>query len=161
MRFAIVVGLLALVLKPSASAAQEAQRAAIATAADIAAALVKMGKQPHVNDAVIQISPFRVLVENRNPGPQGANLHQNAAEVYYVMEGAATIVTGGRLIDPVVAADQSAGNFRGVGVEGGVSQKISKGDIVMIPMGAPHAFSAIEGSITYMSVHLPRPAEQK
>ena len=81
-QFAIVIGLLALVLTPSASAAQEAQRAAIATAADIAAALVKMGKQPHVNDAVIQISPFRVLVEHRNPGPQGANLHQNAAEVY-------------------------------------------------------------------------------
>ena len=41
-------------------------------------------------------------------------------------------------------------------IKGGSSQRLSKGDFVMVPEGTPHWFSQIDGSVTLMSVHLPR-----
>jgi quercetin dioxygenase-like cupin family protein len=64
------------------------------------------------------------------------------------------VVTGGALVK---SSRTNADNLTGTGIEGGVSQHVTKGDFVMVPENTPHWFSAIEGSLTLMSLHLPRP----
>src|SRR6266699_1033011 len=41
-------------------------------------------------------------------------------------------------------------------IEGGTTRKLGKGDFVLVPEGVPHWFSAIDGELTMMSLHLPR-----
>jgi mannose-6-phosphate isomerase-like protein (cupin superfamily) len=64
-----------------------------------------------------------------------AEVHENFADVFYVLEGRATLVTGGtiagaRLIGP--------GETRGSSVEGGVRQELRAGDVAHVPAGVPH-----------------------
>jgi len=42
----------------------------------------------------------------------------------------------------------------GTSIQGGVTQRIKAGDVVVIPAGTPHWFSQIEGSITYVVVRV-------
>ena len=64
--------------------------------------------------------------------------------IFFVLKGAGTIVTGGRLANPIpIAADDP-----------GESRRITAGDIVIIPTGIPHGFSAIEKEITYQVVRI-------
>lgn len=86
--------------------------------------------------------------------PQGvtgdANLHEvSRSEIYYMLEGAATLVTGGSLIDPYRPSPEST-SLRGPGIEGGVSRRIVPGDVVVIPGGTPHWWSELEGEISYL-----------
>ena len=80
--------------------------------------------------------------------------------IVFVLKGAGTIVTGGRLANPTpIAADDpdlkllGTGN-RGTGIVDGESRRITAGDIVIIPTGIPHGFSAIEKEITYQVVRI-------
>ena len=67
-----------------------------------------------------------------------ANLHEVArSEVYQMLEGAATLVTGGTLLDPRRPAPGST-SLRGSGIERGVSRRIVPGDVIVIPGGTPH-----------------------
>ena len=79
----------------------------------------------------------------------GANLHQvNTTEIYYMVEGVATLVTGGTLTDLTPAP--SGTSLRGSGIEGGVSRRITKGDVVIIPGYTPHWWSELETDIEYL-----------
>ena len=62
------------------------------------------------------------------------------------------IVTGGKLVNPTRNGD----NQSGPSIDGGVSRKLSKGDFALVQEGVPHWFSAVDGQITLMSLHLPR-----
>jgi quercetin dioxygenase-like cupin family protein len=42
----------------------------------------------------------------------------------------------------------------GTSIQGGVTQKVKAGDVVVIPAGVPHWFSQIDGSITYVVVRV-------
>jgi mannose-6-phosphate isomerase-like protein (cupin superfamily) len=64
-----------------------------------------------------------------------AEAHENFADVFYVLEGRATLVTGGtvagaRLTEP--------GETRGDSIEGGVRQELRAGDVAHVPAGLPH-----------------------
>jgi quercetin dioxygenase-like cupin family protein len=39
-------------------------------------------------------------------------------------------------------------------IVGGTSQRVAKGDFMLVPQGVPHWFSAVDGSVTLMSLHL-------
>jgi len=91
---------------------------------------------------------------------QDANRHQTTVtEIYYMLEGTATLVTGGRMVD-----EQSAGNspntgrpnFRSARVEGGVSRKVGPGDIIIIPGNLPHWWSSLDSDIRYL-IYRPDP----
>ena len=87
-------------------------------------------------------------------------IHSEVTEVYSILEGSGTLVTGGRLIDPQAREITplrlmiSGPGFTGVGVEGGMSREVAEGDVVIIPAGTPHYFSDIPGSITYSVVRI-------
>ena len=81
---------------------------------------------------------------------QDANVHETKiSEVYYILEGSATLVTGGTLIKPRHVAPPST-NIRGDGVEGGVSRHVSKGDMIIIPGYLPHWWSKMDSDLVYL-----------
>lgn len=78
-----------------------------------------------------------------------AEVHLKDADIIYVQEGAATLVTGGTVVDPKnVTADE----VRGAEISGGETRQISKGDVIIVPAGTPHWFKEVPGPMTYYVV---------
>jgi mannose-6-phosphate isomerase-like protein (cupin superfamily) len=117
------------------------------TAADLAAIIAKQPSDRNGSQALIKLAPYSVNMEHRVVS-QAAAVHEHDAELFYVIDGAGTIVTGGKLVA------SPSGNS----IQGGVSRKISKGDFVLVPEGVPHQIPTVEGNLTVMTLHLPRPA---
>jgi mannose-6-phosphate isomerase-like protein (cupin superfamily) len=64
-----------------------------------------------------------------------AEVHENFADVFYVLDGHATLVTGGAVAG---AASIGPGEIRGSSVEGGRRQELRAGDVAHVPAGLPH-----------------------
>ena len=77
-----------------------------------------------------------------------ASVHPERDEIYQIISGGGTFMTGGTVADP---------NDRTAGIRGGVERRIGAGDLVVIPAGTLHWFSQIDGSITYMNIRLYAP----
>jgi mannose-6-phosphate isomerase-like protein (cupin superfamily) len=122
------------------------------TAAELAAIVARQPKDRNGNQTFLQLAPYNVSMEHRVNVPQSAAVHDKEAELFYVIEGSGTMVTGGRLVNPTRNGDNSTANS----VEGGTTKKIAKGDFILVPEKTPHWFSAIDGELTLMSLHLPR-----
>ena len=88
----------------------------------------------------------RIVVRRRQAGPNNASVHDDVTEVYQIISGAGTFVTGGTIPDP---------DDRTAGITGGVAQRVRAGDFVILPPGTPHWFSEIDGSITYVETRFP------
>ena len=122
---------LLLVLLASTAGAQDAPEATDVTSADIQKFINALPRDA-VSDRPIRVvevtGDYRVGVYGvfRPQSPLGgANLHQvNTTEIYYRVEGVATLVTGGELIDPVETPNST--NVRGFGIRGGVSRRITR-----------------------------------
>jgi mannose-6-phosphate isomerase-like protein (cupin superfamily) len=85
-----------------------------------------------------------------------ASVHEADAELFLVVEGAGTVVTGGTLKDERRTNPQ---NLQGSAIEGGNARTIRKGDWVMVPEKTPHWFTQVDGTLVLMSVHLPHAAQ--
>ena len=86
---------------------------------------------------------------------QGAILHQTkVTEVYQMLDGAGTLVTGGKIVDGKPTAPGLGGHISisGPRIEGGVSRRVVKGDVIVIPGGTPHWWSNLETDIHYLIV---------
>ena len=142
-------------------AQQPAPTKTYASAADVSALLAKARAdhkdgQPLVAEPILRLAPYGANLEYRTAvGP--AAVHEKEAELFYVIDGSATLVTGGKLVNEKRA---NAENLNGTGIEGGQSQAVAKGDFVIVPENTPHWFSAINGTIVLMSLHVPRSAAQ-
>lgn len=80
----------------------------------------------------------------------GGELHQNFADLFYILDGHATVVTGGEVVDPKTTAP---GEIRGASVKGGVQQELKSGDVVHIPACTPHQMLVADGdSVTYFVI---------
>ena len=128
-----------------------------ASASDVAALMAKAkaerkGDQPLVAERILQLAPYSANLEYRAAvGP--AAVHEKEAEMFYVIDGSATLMTGGKLVNE---KRTNAENLGGTAIEGGKSQAVAKGDFVIVPENTPHWFSAINGTIVLMSIHVPR-----
>jgi len=71
-----------------------------------------------------------------------------------VIDGSATMVTGGKLANETRT---NAENLSGTGIEGGESRAIAKGDFIVVPENTPHWITGINGTIVLMTLHVPRP----
>ena len=122
--------------------------------ADLRAALDKLpADRPAASVRVFTLDPYSVAVEQRQPMPQGASLHEAQAELFYVIEGSATMLTGGTL----VAGKRSGTNIQGTGVEGGTRIVFNAGDFIMVPSGVAHQFVDIKAPVRVMSMYLANP----
>jgi mannose-6-phosphate isomerase-like protein (cupin superfamily) len=152
---------IALVVAASGGLAQEKGAPAIktfASAADVMALQAKARNdrkegQALVAERILSLAPYNANLEYRT-AVAAASVHETEAELFYVLDGSATLVTGGKLKDE---KRTNAQNLSGSGIEGGKSEALAKGDVVIVPEGTPHWFSAINGSVTLMSLHMPRP----
>ena len=106
---------------------------------------------PIVAQSLLQLAPYNVSLEYR-AAVANAAVHETEAELFYVIDGSATLVTGGKLTNE---SRTNAANLSGSGIEGGVTRRVAKGDFIMVPEGTPHWFSAIDGTVVLMSLHLP------
>ena len=128
------------------------------SAADIAAITAKLKAehkdQATMGQALLQSGGYNVALEYRTAVANAA-VHVNDAEFFYVIDGSATLTTGGKLANE---KRTNPANLTGTGIEGGQSRRVAKGDFIMVPEGQPHWFSAIDGTVVLMSLHLPRQA---
>ena len=76
-------------------------------------------------------------------------IHEKDADIIYVLEGTATFVTGGAIVDATTVAP---GEIRGVNVNGGDARQLAKGDVIIVPAGTPHWFKEVPGPFTYYVV---------
>ena len=128
------------------------------SAADVEALIAqaksqRKGDQPIVTERILQIAPYNANLEYRaSVGP--AAVHEKEAEFFYVIDGSATMITGGKLTEEKRTNPE---NLSGTGIEGGTSRKVAKGDFIVVPENTPHWFSAIDGTVVLMTLHVPRP----
>ena len=151
---------LALTVFATAAVAQQGAPQAVKTyssAADVMALQAKAksdrkGDAPLVVERILQLPPINANLEYRaSIGP--ASIHEKEAEIFYVIDGGGTMVTGGKLMNE---KRTNAENLTGSGIEGGTPRNVGKGDFIVVPENTPHWFSSINGSITMMSLHAPR-----
>jgi mannose-6-phosphate isomerase-like protein (cupin superfamily) len=91
----------------------------------------------------------------------GSASHDKVSEVYQVLDGSGTLVTGGTIVNPQRRASGreevtqiNGPGVSGTAIDGGVSRRITKGDMVIIPAGTPHWFSEVQESLTYTIVRI-------
>jgi uncharacterized protein GlcG (DUF336 family) len=76
-------------------------------------------------------------------------VHELDTDIIYVLDGTATIVTGGKSLE----AKQTAPNeFRGTAIDGGETRLLKKGDVLVVPRGTPHWFKQVDGAFLYYVV---------
>jgi glc operon protein GlcG len=108
----------------------------------------------HVDAAFAKGAPllengqYKVHASRRDRDGQ-AEIHLADTDIVYVLEGAATLVTGGRAVD---AKTTAAGELRGPSIEGGEVRHVGKGDVVIVPNGVPHLFKDVKGPFLYYVV---------
>ena len=91
---------------------------------------------------------FTMLTVRKTSG--GAELHEHYADIFFVVDGEATLTSGGTMVEPKTT---EPGEIGGSAVSGGVLQKLGKGDVVHISPNTPHQLSIPEGkSFTYFVV---------
>ncbi|MCC7412413.1 MAG: heme-binding protein [Gammaproteobacteria bacterium] len=97
---------------------------------------------------LISSENFRVNASRRD-GPGDAEVHLDDTDIFYVLDGSATFVTGGELVAPRPIA---TGELRGSAIRGGESIRLARGDVITIPRGVPHWFSQVRAPFTYYVV---------
>ncbi len=76
-------------------------------------------------------------------------VHELDTDIIYVLDGTATIVTGGKSLE----SKQTAPNeFRGTSVQDGETRNLKKGDVLIVPKGTPHWFKEVSGTFLYYVV---------
>ena len=82
---------------------------------------------------------MRIAVQHSKDEPApGGEAHDKADDIYYVVDGSATLTIGGRLDEP---KEISPGEWRGPRIIGGQTVEAKKGDLIMVPRGTPHQLS--------------------
>ena len=91
-----------------------------------------------------------VLANRREVGP--AEYHDHTNHVFIIVEGEATFITGGTMVDAKrTAPDQ----MRAASIEGGVSHHLTKGDVITIPAKTPHWFKEVPTkTVAYYAVNI-------
>jgi mannose-6-phosphate isomerase-like protein (cupin superfamily) len=137
---------------PGAAMRTFASSAEVAALVDKARSERKEG-QPLVALPILRLAPYNANLEYR-ASVGTASVHEREAELFYVIDGSATLITGGTLKNE---QRTNAANRSGSGIEGGTSQRIGKGDFFIVPENTAHWFSTIDDVLTLMSLHVPRP----
>jgi mannose-6-phosphate isomerase-like protein (cupin superfamily) len=104
----------------------------------------------------VQIVP-NLLVRRRFEGPNNASIHstatdgQDVTEIMEIIDGSATLMTGGTWVDPSQAKTED----RTKGITGGELHEVQAGDFVVIPPGTAHWFPKINGHVTIVETRFP------
>ncbi|MBI3493892.1 MAG: hypothetical protein HY047_19255 [Acidobacteria bacterium] len=102
-----------------------------------------------------------VLHRSAKPARQGAISHAQVTEVYHIIEGSGTFVTGGTMVDATPASADGTvvkilvgPSTNGSAIRNGQSRHVGPGDVIVIPPGVAHWFSAVEKDMNYLVVRV-------
>ena len=112
----------------------------------VAAALAKGGVLTSSTDLIVQGGHREVAGQ--------VEVHDKQTDVIYVVDGEATFVTGGTMVDGKVSGP---GQWLGASITGGQSQHLVKGAVVVVPAGIPHWFKEVPKSVSYLVVKVLKP----
>jgi glc operon protein GlcG len=97
---------------------------------------------------LIEVADYKIHASRRD-GPGIAEVHTRDTDIAYVLEGSATLITGGRALDLQPVAPEE---LRGRAIEGGETRELVRGDVVVIPNGVPHWFKEVKAPFLYYVV---------
>ena len=142
-----------------ASSAAEDEELAVVGAAAVAAPPAKVSyygskevREAFAKGAVLFGAPGGepyMVHASRRDGAGQAEVHGKDADVIYVLDGTATLVTGGTVVDPKTTAPDE---IRGREIAGGETRQLARGDVVIVPAGTPHWFEKVPAAFTYYVV---------
>jgi len=97
---------------------------------------------------MLENKEFKIHASRRD-APGVAEIHARDTDIIHVLEGSATLVTGGTAVEPkTIAPDE----IRGKEIKGGESRRVGKGNVIVIPNGVPHWFKQVDGPLLYYVV---------
>jgi glc operon protein GlcG len=97
---------------------------------------------------LLEIANYKVHASHRDASGL-VEVHTRDTDIIYMLEGTATLVTGGKVIDSKTVEPEE---IRGSESKHGESRVITKGDVIIIPNGTPHWFKEVKGPINYYVV---------
>ena len=140
-----------------AAGEQQAASGTFISAEEIAATL----KQSIANNTVDQ--PIKlaelpgghkasVALLRRTKAETSALIHDYVTEIYEIVEGSGTLITGGTIMDPKESdlTRVNAGMSHTGMHHGGESRKVKPKDVIIVPAGMAHRFSELDGPIVYL-----------
>ena len=87
--------------------------------------------------------------------PAKPAVHPDQAEYVVVIAGGGTMISGGRLVDPVTSNPTL---IEGSRIDGGTTRALHPGDVFLIPAGIPHWFGIIGDRLVLLGTKIPQPA---
>lgn len=94
-------------------------------------------------------SSYKIQAGRRVTAPGQVEVHERDTDIFYIVEGTATIVTGGQ---PEGGKTTGPGEIRGEKISGGTRRALAKGDVIVIPRGVPHWFTEVSNPFLYFVI---------
>jgi mannose-6-phosphate isomerase-like protein (cupin superfamily) len=104
---------------------------------------------------MIEVRDYKIHASRRE-GPGMVEVHTRDTDIAYILQGSATLVTGGAAVG---LKEIGAEELRGSAIEGGETRHLEPGDVVVIPNGTPHWFKEVTVPFLYYVVKV-RQAER-
>jgi mannose-6-phosphate isomerase-like protein (cupin superfamily) len=98
-------------------------------------------------------SDFSSSVLRRNK-PGQSEIHVKETDIFYIVDGEATFVTGGTIVG---GKETRPNQLLGTGIDGGQVHQLKKGDFIVIPAGVPHWFKEVPKSVNYLTIKVIKP----
>jgi quercetin dioxygenase-like cupin family protein len=117
-------------------------------------AVTFIGHEKSAKGGALVTAPDLIVMMIRRTAAGQVEVHDKETDTLYVLDGAATIVTGGTMVGGSVTAP---GQQRGTEIKGGEAHKLTKGDVMVIRAGVPHWFKDVPASIDYYVVKVIAP----
>ena len=127
--------------------AQQADQVTYVDAGKVAEAFAKGGALGTGSDHIASVL--------RRVKPGQVEVHVKETDIFYIVDGTATFVTGGTMVG---GKESRPNQMLGTDIQGGQTHQLKKGDFISIPAGVPHWFKDVPWSgITYYMVKVVRP----
>jgi mannose-6-phosphate isomerase-like protein (cupin superfamily) len=152
------------------AAAAHAQTSGTVITADEIAATLKQSIANNVVDQPVKAADVpgghkaSLALLRRVKAETSALIHDRVTEIYQIVEGAGTIVTGGSLENPTATdlTRLNAGPSQTGTHKGGESRRVGPKDVIIVPAGTPHRFSELDGPIVYLVYRFePKPTDNR
>lgn len=136
-----LIALVALAAATSLAAQTMPESMTAIPGAEVTAAFVK-------GRPLIETAAYKIHASRRD-APGQAEVHALDTDILYILDGTATLVTGGKAVE---ARETAPNERRGASITGGATRRLAKGDIVIIPNGVAHQFTEVQGPFLYYTV---------
>ena len=97
---------------------------------------------------LLQTNSYKIMA-GRRTGPGTVEIHARDTDVFYIVDGTATFITGGKA---TAVKEKSPGEFGAKEILGGQVRHLVKGDVIVIPNGLPHWFTETSTPFLYFVV---------